>query len=308
VIGLRGRIALTALVSGALLIPLAALVLSGSIEDEIAKLKRGLESGRCGTCHPLIVREQMKSAHAKAGRDERFPARYGDERYDAARFAEPVLMTGLNKPPVKRSEHPKLGVNCLTCHLGPDGKMHGPKTDKISPFHGITPNEEIFSKTDRLCLTCHGSGELPKMNALASTKGKRAKRCIDCHMPIVKRPPSVLTPRRECRSHEFSLGKAASKGLTAEVDGDKLILKSSSVHPIPHLPGRGIIVQIFKADGGILLSLTRDRENPIGPGGSAEISRPKGSGVLKVLLRRNPSDPPGKWELLLERKLGPSTR
>ena len=287
---------------------LTALIAGERVDEEIAKLKRGLASGRCGTCHPLLVREQSKSAHARVGKDEGFIKRYDGRGYDVLRFAEPILITGLGKLPTKRPENRELGVSCLTCHLGPDGKMHGPKTDKISPFHGITPDEEIFSKTDRLCLTCHGNEKLPKMNALASAKGKRTKRCIDCHMPIVKRPPSVLTPRRECRSHEFSLGKAASKGLTAEVNGDKLILKSGSVHPIPHLPGRAVIVQVLEGDGDILSSVTYDRGNPIGPGGSAEISRPKGSGVLKVLLRRNPSDPPGKWELLLERKLGPSTR
>jgi hypothetical protein len=293
---------------------LSATVEALSPKEEMERLRDGYIRGRCRSCHPVIEREQLKSLHAKVAKDKTFASRFG-KGYDPLRFPRPVLITGLDKPVQRRSENLESSVGCLSCHLGPDGTMHGPEAKRQSTFHGITPDRKFFGKTGSVCLICHGNRAFPKMNLAEGYRmkiKKGGKTCIDCHMPRVRRAPSVLSPRGVGRSHEIPVVTKGAEGLIAEIkrgeNGSEIILKNVGVHPVPFLPERALVIQLFKIKGRereTIVTKERDFRNPIRPGEDMKITTLKTPQAyrLRVLLRLSPSEPPERWVSVFEREL-----
>lgn len=218
--------------------------------DVISEMKGEFQKGRCRSCHPIIIKEQEKSMHARLGRSRDHVASLGD-KYVALSVAEPVLLAQPDEPIPERHNVLDSGVNCLTCHLGPDGKMHGPKPGLPSPFHGIAVDDKFFSGTGVVCLRCHGSKLYPKMN-LAGDYEKYTKEtgmtCLTCHMPEVERSASVLSRRTTGRSHAMSPEKSGAKAFTISQDGDEFALLNSGTHPMPYSKSRRLLVRVSNGD------------------------------------------------------------
>lgn len=158
---------------------------------------RFTSSEDCRACHAEVFAEWRASHHAIAFTNPEVRKLSNDFKTKECRdchLPRPVSETGIGEPPLPRETRPGEGVDCLTCHLGADGRILGRRS---LPQAGCRPvaSQELVSVA--LCETCH--------NQHKTTDQFRASRfaqdpggCNACHMP-----PAARAGRRRGRGHVF---------------------------------------------------------------------------------------------------------
>ena len=141
-----------------------------------------VSSEQCRECHTQIWDEWASSPHANSWLNE-------DVRVQSDQFANkdcidchaprPVFETGLGERVLPRSARRAEGVDCLTCHLLPDGKMAG-KID--NPRAACQPTTRRELQRVELCSGCHDQHKTVQQWK-ATPFAEHNEGCMECHMP-----------------------------------------------------------------------------------------------------------------------------
>lgn len=136
----------------------------------------------CGACHAREVAEWSGSLHATAWTNRNIRTATDEFKKLECRpchSPQPVLVSGLDRPPDFRDFNHEDGVHCLACH----GLADGVAAARTLPDAPCRPRAEPRLASSELCWPCHqpthhAFDEFAQSQACAS-----GKRCADCHMP-----------------------------------------------------------------------------------------------------------------------------
>jgi HEAT repeat protein len=182
----------------------------------------------CASCHPDIYAEHMENTHGRAFLDSEARLATRDfRREDCVRChtPRPIFETGIGLTPIARHHDLNDSNSCMTCHWRQDydySKFDGGEQCR-SAFDGRVG--EVAA-----CATCHRVAGTPEQ-WLHAKNGKEAGRvCIDCHMPLVKRPVAVGEKPRSVRSHLFPASRSESQlrraySYDAAIGGNEAVVK-----------------------------------------------------------------------------------
>ena len=141
-----------------------------------------VSSQQCAECHEQIYNEWKDSPHANSWNNE-------DVRVQSDDFANkdcidchaprPVFETGLGERVLPRSARRSEGVDCLTCHLLPDGGMAGTITN---PRAACQPTTRRELQRVSLCAGCHDQHKTVQQWK-ATPFAEHREGCMECHMP-----------------------------------------------------------------------------------------------------------------------------
>ncbi len=141
-----------------------------------------VSSQQCAECHQQIYNEWKDSPHANSWNNE-------DVRVQSDNFSNkdcidchpprPVFETGLGERVLPRSARRSEGVDCLTCHLTPEGNMAGTVTNPRAACQPVTRRE---LRRVSLCAGCHDQHKTVQQWKLTPFAEHR-EGCMECHMP-----------------------------------------------------------------------------------------------------------------------------
>jgi len=186
----------------------------------------------CAGCHPAIYAEHEENTHGRAFIDEEARIATRDmAREDCVRChtPRPIFQTGIGMTPMPRRHDLDEGNTCMTCHwkAGYD----------YATFSGGAQCTEAFDDrvgTISACASCHRIAGTPEQWSRAE-HGKQAGRvCMDCHMPLVRRPVAVGAAPRDVRSHLFPAADNVDQirsayAWNARIVNDEVVVEISNV-------------------------------------------------------------------------------
>lgn len=247
---------ITAVVLGTLVVvPVAIGIFAKLRSSQLSGHAVTVESGSCKECHPGVWNEWEGSMHARAWRDPTVQASFQsfgfDRKCQSCHAPEPRLFENLAEPVVRHTDL-KSGVDCLTCHLLPDGRVAARRTIGDAP---CKPQQSSLLVSSSFCGACHVSCQDDWSKSPFATQNKD---CNECHMPQV-------AARRGGRSHEFLGGHDdATVRSGARIDcrdeRSEVVVRVSNHATGHNFPGerhhRILIVQVIERDlqGEILLA------------------------------------------------------
>ncbi len=223
----------------------------------------------CAQCHETIAREWGQTLHAQAWNDELFVEELESIRRKKSCYGchapMPMLGTDLSKRPEVRPMWREHGVDCRSCHLGPEGAIHGPWG---APSRGHdTKRDETFigAGSNELCIACHRVSVGPVLGIakdfVDELLGERGLSCVGCHMAPVERSMAIddytgePLPPRKGRSHLLQTPRdpsflAQAFRLETERDerGVRLRIHNRAGHRIPGLEDRRIVFELQALD------------------------------------------------------------
>lgn len=246
------------------------------------EMRQHFSNGKCADCHREIYEEWKSSGHALAWRSplyqrlrERYPA---PQKCDPCHVPRPLHETGVGLFPKTRPADRDSGVDCLTCHLDPDGAMRGPNAEP-SPFHRIRQEPTLYNAEITLCATCHGQENAKAHDQVTdfkkSSSFRQGENCQTCHMPEVRRKPSRYSKRAKVGGAHLWLGSRHTEWLRSAVSldveatgkGFQLYVTNAAAHRIPAAPLRemrlGVVVS--SAAGKVLLNRSFLWTHPLNP-------------------------------------------
>lgn len=265
----------------------------------------------CARCHAAIAGEWAQTLHALAWLSEPYQEEVADKQRPQGCWGCHVpqaLHQSLDEaPPQKpapREEHRNLGIDCNTCHLGPDGVILGPWGAPTDAHRSLQHANFVAAGTNALCTSCHATNIGPVLGVAKDFElgGQAAagKTCVGCHMAPVERPAAVAaeggapSPVRTGRSHALQTPRdpsflARAFDLTARADGARTLVRvgNAAGHRVPGMLGREFrfAAEVLAADGSVADrgELVIDHENHLPGDGALEIAvAARGSAVRVV--------------------------
>lgn len=249
------------------------------------EMRGHLVNGECADCHTEIWNEWQESGHAQAWTSElygRLKTRHDfPNDCDPCHAPKPLHITGMGEMPELRDEDRDRGVDCLACHLGPEGKMHGPHNDP-SPFHATQRDLALYTRRITVCESCHGQKTVMAHNQVAEFRESRsaaqAETCQRCHMPETTRKPAKYS-RREKRSATHTFLGSRNQGWLENAlrldyertpDGLTVYVMNSAAHSVPAAPLRAMRLGILvtSATGDVLHGDVKLYTHPLGVDGA----------------------------------------
>lgn len=201
-------------------------------------------SEECGSCHPEIHAEWQGSWHARAYTDPAFrdqSQNYALRDCVACHAPRPIFETGtgLYDRVLQRADRLHEGVDCLTCHLLPDGHLASAREDVDTS----APCAPVFRKemqTVDVCAPCHNQHDSVD-EWRRSPKGQAGVGCNECHMPLEERAPAVGSAPRMVRTHVMKGGHypefvETAFSVDAKVEDGRIQVGVTNVHEGHNLP------------------------------------------------------------------------
>ena len=187
-------------------------------------------SFECIECHAAVGREWQESWHAQSWTDPlvRAPDQSNDfANTDCIDCHAPrgVFATGIGQRVLPRNVRQVEGVDCLTCHLLPDGRVAGTIDDPTAPCRPVVRTE---LGDPEFCAGCHNQhGTVDQWRA--SRYPEQGLGCVECHMPVVERPDGGTgRDHRMMGGHSLALLRTATE-LTARVADGRWLAKVENV-------------------------------------------------------------------------------
>jgi hypothetical protein len=173
-------------VLGVVLVALAAWALVAVFRGERASAPAAARSftssQQCRECHATVFAEWEVSQHAQAWTNPEVRALSNDfANTDCidCHAPRPVFETGIGERVLPRSSRRSEGVDCIACHLLPDGRVAG---GVDNPDAACRPVATVDLTRPEFCAGCHDQHETVKQWR-ASSAFARGDDCIACHMP-----------------------------------------------------------------------------------------------------------------------------
>ena len=182
-------------------------------------------SAQCKACHEEVYAEWEDSWHAKAWIDE-------DVRVQSADFSNkicidchaprPVFETGIGNRVLPRTSRRAEGVDCISCHLLPDGTIAGTIDNPSAPCRPVARRE--LQRVD-FCAGCHDQHKTVTQWKLTD-HAANGTGCIECHMPLREGDPNAGRYHQMAGGHDLELVRSAvalrasrdEEGIAVEVE------------------------------------------------------------------------------------------
>lgn len=181
-----------------------ALLLKPPVTPEPVAL---VSSAQCAACHASVAAEWAASHHAFAYENPEVRKLSGDfanQECIACHAPRPVLAFAPGERVLARQSDRASGVDCLACHLNPDGTV-ATANPRPNPAAPCRPRSEPRMASAEHCAACHNQHATVDQWRAAPAE-RRGDNCLHCHMPEVRREAG-----RVGRVHSF----AASHDLAA---------------------------------------------------------------------------------------------
>lgn len=207
---LAGRLLGLALVLGG-----AAYLILGGEEDTASQtpkakdatgkpLRTWRNSEECAECHPKLHEEWQGSWHARAYTDPAFVKQSNNHALRdcvACHAPRPVFETGagLYERVLARADRLYEGVDCLSCHLLPDGHLASAR-EEVDTNAPCAPVYVEQMGTVEVCAPCHNQHDTVD-EWRRSPKGQEGVGCRECHLPTEERAPANGAAARLVRTH-----------------------------------------------------------------------------------------------------------
>lgn len=156
-------------------------------------------SEACKTCHAQEYEAWQASHHSISWTNPavRFLSNdFANQDCIDCHAPRPVFVTGIGERVLPRATRRQEGVDCLSCHELPDGRMAGTITDPNAPCR---PVERLDLLRPDFCSGCHNQHKTVDQWR-ESDWPSRGKDCLECHMPHLDANPGGK------RDHRFPGG------------------------------------------------------------------------------------------------------
>lgn len=188
---------------------------------------RFTSSKQCAECHAEVYEEWHGSHHQISYENpevRKLSDDFKTKECQACHLPRPIVETGLLERSLPRITRPDEGVDCLTCHLGPGGRIVG----KIASNLGCMPIADERQMGVESCQTCHNQHQTTDQWRASAWPAKGFD-CNTCHMPEVARKDG-----KKGRGHVFhgahdtdTLRRAGD--FRMKVEGSKVVLELENV-------------------------------------------------------------------------------
>lgn len=227
---------------------------------ETVHAPRFTSSQQCKDCHAEVFEEWMGSHHQIAYLNpevRKLSDDFRNKECQACHLPRPIIETGLLERTLPRISRPDEGVDCLTCHLGPGGRIVGLNDS----MQGCMPVRDPKFMSVELCQTCHNQHQTTDQWR-ASKWAEQNVSCRDCHML-----PTQRADGRRGRGHVFpaahDLDMLKRAGdFRMKVEGGNVILELENVYAGHNFPTeerhRAVDIQVrFQDAAGTFSEWTR---------------------------------------------------
>ena len=153
----------------------------------------------CRECHPTIYAEWERSWHKMAWTDKWVQGSWGcyrDQDCKSCHLPQPIMANGEIPVLLPRTTDEESGINCLTCHISPQGVL-GPNGREMQMTKHCSPIKHDQIESDKNCWQCHPN----QYDDWRSSSYYNVKGCKDCHMEEIERPVVPNGPVRKTRVH-----------------------------------------------------------------------------------------------------------
>lgn len=165
-------------------------------------------SQQCRECHEEVFAEWESSQHAQSWTNPDVRALsddFANTNCIDCHAPRPIFDTGLANRPLPRNSRRVEGVDCIACHLLPDGRIAGTVDRPAAPCR---PTATTELQREEYCAVCHDQ-HLTVQQWLASEWPSRGMGCIECHMPLRDGDPNRGRDHRCLGGHDLPLVQSA---------------------------------------------------------------------------------------------------
>jgi len=165
-------------------------------------------SMQCQDCHTEVYTEWESSSHANSWINPDVRALSNDfSNTDCidCHAPRPIFETGVGKRVLPRSSRRSEGVDCIACHLLPDGQIAGTFDDSGAACRPLARRELT---QEQFCAVCHDQHQTVQQWA-SSRYAEKGIGCIDCHMPYRDGDPKKGRDHRCLGGHDLDTVKSA---------------------------------------------------------------------------------------------------
>jgi nitrate/TMAO reductase-like tetraheme cytochrome c subunit len=217
---------------GVIVLALAGwLIVSVFVTPEaVAEIRPFHSSRQCQECHADVYAEWEQSWHAQAWTDPDVRTLSNDfSNTDCidCHAPRPIFETGMGNRVLPRTTRRVEGVDCIACHLLPDGTMAGTVEVKSAPCRPVARTELVAPEFCAGCHDQHGTVQQWKASKYAQP-GPDFQSCVDCHMPYRGGDPAKGREHRMHGGHDIELVRAAVE-LRGARDGTGWVVEVENV-------------------------------------------------------------------------------
>lgn len=165
-------------------------------------------SAQCKDCHQEVWSEWESSAHANSWINPDVRALSNDfANTDCidCHAPRPIFETGIGKRVLPRSSRRAEGVDCISCHMLPDGRIAGTVDD---PQAACRPLARVELTREEFCAACHDQHQTVQQWK-SSRFAEQGIGCLDCHMPYRSADPKSGRDHRCLGGHDIDLVRSA---------------------------------------------------------------------------------------------------
>lgn len=219
-------------------------------------------ASECKACHEEVYAEWKESFHGQAWTDPMVQALSNGFRMSECidcHAPMPIHETGIAGRVAPRQNARADGVDCLTCHLLPDGvSVAALRTIDTSGRPGACrPSAVPEMATPAACAGCHNQHQT--VDELAASG--RPETCSDCHMPEVAR--GAEADGRKGRSHRWPGAHSVEMhrkavDLALAIEGKEVVARVTNVGAGHHVP-----TDARHRSYNLFLSAWDERGNPL---------------------------------------------
>jgi len=167
----------------------ALMAVFGSPPAE-AEIRPFTSSAQCRECHAEVYAEWEASWHSQSYVDPlvRAPDQSNDyANTDCLDCHAPreIFTTGIGERVLPRATRRVEGVDCIACHMLPDGQVAGTIENRAAPCRPVV---RVELRRPEYCSGCHNQhGTVNQWTASRFSTGEERTICLDCHMPELQR-------------------------------------------------------------------------------------------------------------------------
>lgn len=197
-----------------------------------ATKRRWTSSEDCRECHQEVYAEWEGSWHERSFVDP-------DVREQSNDFAntdcidchapKPVFLTGVGKRVLPRAARRKEGVDCIACHLLPNGDVAGTITNPSAPCRPVATVELQRPEYCAVCHNQHGTVDQWRETPYA----EEGTGCVECHMPFRDGDPGRGRHHAMLGGHDIELIRDAV-ALRARREGEQRVVVEVENHGVGH--------------------------------------------------------------------------
>ena len=182
---------------------------------------------QCMDCHAEVYAEWEGSSHANSWVNPDVRALSNDfSNTDCidCHAPRPIFETGVGKRVLPRSSRRNEGVDCIACHLLPDGHIAGTFDD---PRASCRPVAKVDLTREEYCAGCHDQHQTVQQWR-GSRYAEQGIGCIECHMPYRDGDPGRGRDHRCLGGHDLDMVRSAVD-LRGRRDGERWVVELENV-------------------------------------------------------------------------------